>query len=90
MTDTPDFIAQKQFEIVMRKSVAQRLSLTDAMIRQSRQLAISRIKKTHPDCSEQELKYLIIKEYYAEDLGPERLNDLRTSLFSENPSLQLL
>lgn len=88
MTDTPDFIAQKQFEIVMRKSVAQRLLLTDAMIRQSRRLAITRIKKAHPDCSEQELKYLIIKEYYAEDLGPERLNDLRTSLLGS--SLQLL
>jgi hypothetical protein len=88
MTDTPDFIAQKQFEIVMRKSVAQRLSLTDAMIRQSRRLAISRIKKAWPNCTEQELKYLIIKEYYAEDLGPERLHDLQISLLGS--SLQLL
>ncbi len=82
MTDTPDFIAKKQFEIVMSKSVAQRLQLTDAMMRQSRLLAVNRIKKANPNCTDKELKYLIIEDYYGTELGEKRLKDLKQHFFN--------
>lgn len=82
MTDTPDFIAKKQFEIVMSKTVSQRLQLTDALVNQSRILAVNRIRKAHVNCTEKELKYLIIKQYYGSELGEARLNDLKQHFFN--------
>lgn len=84
MTDTPDFIARKQYEIVMSKSVAQRFRLTDAMVSHSRQLAINRIKKMHPHCSDSELKYLLIEAYYGQELGSERLIEVKQQLLGSS------
>jgi hypothetical protein len=80
MKDTPDFIMKKQFEIVMSKPIAQRLLITDEMIGLSRKLAIQRIKSQYPDLPEAHLKFLLIKEYYQNDLPPQQLDDIKHKL----------
>jgi hypothetical protein len=81
MTDTPDFIKKKQFEINKSKTIKERFEIWEGMINFGRRLAIVRIKKRlGNDISEMELRYELIKEYYGSELGPERLAELRYQL----------
>jgi hypothetical protein len=83
MTDTPDFIRKKQFEINKSKTIPERFEIWEGMISFVRKLAIKRIKKRLGDgISETELKYELIKEYYGQELGQERLAELKTQLFN--------
>jgi len=84
MTDTPDFIKKKQFEINKSKTIKERFEIWEGMINFGRRLAIVRIKKRlGNDISEMELRYELIKEYYGSELGPERLAELRHQLINQ-------
>jgi hypothetical protein len=88
MTDTPDFILKKQFEINKSKTIPERFEIWEGMINFVRQLAIKRIKKRlGENITETELKYELIKEYYGQELGQERLSELKAQLFNQPPTI---
>jgi hypothetical protein len=81
MTDTPDFIAQKQFEINRSKTVRERFEIFDGMMSFVRQMTIIRIKKRlGNEISEAQLKYEIIKEYYGNELSTIQLEEIKHKL----------
>ncbi len=81
MTDTPAFIAQKQFEIIEAKTVRERFEFFEGMMNFVRTMAIKRIKKCLGDgVSDNELKYELIKEYYGNELNENQLNDIKKKL----------
>ncbi|WP_259014582.1 hypothetical protein [Emticicia fluvialis] len=83
MTDTPEFIAAKQFEIIKAKSVRERFEIFDGMMSFVRQLAIKRIKKRlGNDISAAELKYELIKEYYGHELSEIQLAEIKAGLIN--------
>lgn len=86
MIDTSAQIARIQYDIVMSKPITQRLQLTDQMIQQSRSLALLRLKKNNPECSNKELKLLLIQEYYGTELNPVQLIALKKQLLASTSS----
>lgn len=83
MTDTPDFIARKQFEIMKAKPVSERLEIWANMMGFVREMAIKRIKsRLGNDISHQQLMFEIIKESYGKELGPERMLELKQKMFN--------
>lgn len=81
MTDTPAFIARKQFEINQSKSVKERFEIFEGMMNFIRLMTIKRIKRRlGEDISDSQLKYELIKEYYGTELGEERLSDIQKHL----------
>lgn len=80
MTDTPDFIARKQVEIVLSKPISQRLQLLNDTIQHGRQLARNRLLKQNPDLSEHELIGQLIREYYGDLLDAAQLADIDVQL----------
>lgn len=81
MTDTPDFIAQKQFEIIKAKSVRERFEIFDGMMSFVRQMAIKRIKRRlGNDISDAILKYELIKEYYGNELSEAQMQEIREGI----------
>ncbi|RYU93007.1 hypothetical protein [Emticicia agri] len=81
MTDTPDFIAQKQFEINRAKTVRERFEIFDGMMSFVRQMTIKRIKRRlGNDVSDAILKYELIKEYYGNELNETQLQEIRERL----------
>ncbi|PLK44258.1 hypothetical protein [Emticicia sp. TH156] len=88
MTDTPEFIAAKQFEIIKAKSVRERFEIFDGMMSFVRQLAIKRIKKRlGNDISNAELKYELIKEYYSHELSEVQLAEIKKGLINYHKEL---
>ncbi len=81
MKDTPDFIAQKQFEIIKAKSVRERFEIFDGMMSFVRQMAIKRIKRRlGNDVSDAILKYELIKEYYGDELSEAQMQEIREGI----------
>lgn len=79
MTDTPEFIAAKQFEIIKAKSVRERFEIFDGMMSFVRQLAIKRIKKRlGNDVPAAIVKFELIKEYYGHELSEVQLAEIKT------------
>lgn len=88
MTDTPEFIAAKQFEIIKAKSVRERFEIFDGMMSFVRQLAIKRIKKRlGNEISDAELKYELIKEYYGDELSEVQLAEIKAGLINYQKEL---
>ncbi|RDB07089.1 hypothetical protein [Runella aurantiaca] len=81
MTDTPDFIVRKQFEIIQSKTVKERFEIFDGMMSFVRQMTIKRIKKRlGEDISDAQLKYELIKEYYGAELPEEQMAEIKMRL----------
>lgn len=81
MTDTPDFIARKQFEIIQAKSVRERFEIFEGMMNFVRQMTIKRIKNhLGEDISEAQLKFEIIKAYYGTELGEDEMSKINKQL----------
>ncbi len=81
MTDTPDFIIRKQFEIIQAKSIQERFDIFDGMMSFVRQMTIKRIKnRLGENISDAQLKYEIIKEYYGKELGEETMSIIQKQL----------
>jgi hypothetical protein len=76
MTDTPDFIARKQVEIVLSKPISQRLQLLNDTIEHGRQLARNRLLKQNPNLSPHELMGQLIREYYSDFFNATQLADI--------------
>ncbi len=84
MTDTPTFIARKQYEINHSKTVKERFAIFEGMMSFVRLMTIKRIKKRlGDDISDTQLKYEIIKEYYGGELSSEQLSEIQVRLHSK-------
>lgn len=85
MTDTPAFIARKQYEINHSKTVRERFDVFEGMMSFVRLMSIKRIKKRlGNDISDTQLKYELIKEYYGNELSLEQLLEIQIKLKSSN------
>lgn len=62
--DTPDFILQKQREILMTKSPQKRLDMTLQMAEDSRQMALMIIKRENPALSQGEQNAIFFQRMY--------------------------
>lgn len=80
MNDTPDFIAQKQVEIVLNKPISQRLQLLSDTIEHGRQLARNRLLKQNPNLSAPELMGQLIRAYYGDLFNAAQLTDIDRQL----------
>jgi len=84
MTDTPNFIMRKQFEIIQAKSVKERFGIFDGMMHFVRQMAIKRIKKQlGEDISQSQLTYELIKEYYGKELSNQQMTEIKEQLLGQ-------
>lgn len=61
MTDTPDFIARKQFEIIQAKSVRERFEIFEGMMNFVRQMTIKRIKKRLGEVAKHSLNLRLLR-----------------------------
>jgi len=73
MTDTPEHIAQKQFEILYAKPPMERFRMACEMNQWAWQMIENQIKKRYPAISLPDLKAQAFKLFYANDFPPEKL-----------------
>jgi hypothetical protein len=64
MDDTPEFIKQKQHEIIMAKSPAERLEMAFEMAEFGRKMVEDRIRRQYPDFNEAQVRAKFVREYY--------------------------
>ncbi len=83
MNDTPDFIAQKQYEITMALPIVDRLKLTAGAADFSRRMAITRIRERNPTISDSELRYELIVDFYGDELPAYQLAEIKRLLLTE-------
>lgn len=84
MTDTPAFIAQKQFEILQSKTNKERFQIFEGMMDFVRTMAIKRIKKQlGDDVSDNMLKYELIKAYHGSELSDSQLSEIKNELMAQ-------
>ena len=76
MTDTSEDARQKQREIILSKTVQERLVMGLQMMEDVRQIVLNSIRIKNPGISEVDLKIEFVKRYYKNDFSPERLADI--------------
>ena len=64
MNDTPDFMHQKQLEIIYSKTPAERFMMGIEMCRSARRMVEAGILQENPSISEDQLNYLVFTRYY--------------------------
>ncbi|MFW6249388.1 MAG: hypothetical protein ACOC4J_06435 [Bacteroidota bacterium] len=80
MNDTPKYIKQKQFEIIMAKPLKERMNELFEMTELSRKIIQNRIKVKNPDISEIDLKVELFKTFYRFDFEKETLNRIAENM----------
>ncbi len=80
MNDTPKYIQQKQFEIIIAKPLKERLNGLFEMTELSRKIILNRIKTKMPDISEIDLKIELFKAFYRYDYDKETLNRIAENM----------
>jgi len=80
MNDTPKYIKQKQFEIIMAKPLKERIKELFEMTELSRKIIQNRIKVKNPDISEIDLKVELFKTFYRFDFEKETLNQIAENM----------
>jgi hypothetical protein len=80
MQDTPDFIRQKQFEIIAQKSNAEKLQMTMEMIELSLQMAYNLIKGQNPHFSHREIIAHRFEMLYKDCFQPDELERIKKHL----------
>lgn len=76
MNDTPDYIHKKQLEIILSKSMPERILMGLQMMDDARFIVLNSIRKDNPGITEADLKIEFIRRYYKNDLSEEYLNDV--------------
>ncbi|MFN3315837.1 MAG: hypothetical protein ACK40K_03430 [Raineya sp.] len=82
MQDTPDYIRQKQFEIISQKSNAEKLQITMEMIELSLQMAYNLIKHQNPHFSHREIIAHRFETIYKDYFLPDELQRIKNHLLS--------
>lgn len=80
MNDTPKYILEKQFEIVMAKPLNERVKDLFEMTELSRRIIRNRIEANNPDIPEVELKVELFKAFYRSDFDDYSLNQIVDSM----------
>ena len=80
MNDTPQYIQQKQFEIIFAKPLKDKLNGLFEMTELSRKIIQSRIQAERPDISDTDLKIEMFKAFYRFDYDPETLNRIAENM----------
>ena len=76
MNDTPKYIQQKQFEIIIAKPLKERLNGLFEMTELSRKIIQNRIKTKKPDISIIDLKIELFKAFYQFDYDKITINKI--------------
>lgn len=76
MEDTPTHIHQKQLEIILSKTMQERLAMGLQMMEDTRLIVMRGIRQQNPGISETEVKIEFIKRYYKDDFTPEYMEDV--------------
>jgi len=80
MNDTPKYILEKQFEIVMTKPLKERVNDLFEMTELSRKIIQNRIEANNPDIQEVELKVELFKAFYRSDFDDHLFNQIVDSM----------
>ncbi len=87
MNDTPDYVIQKQFEIINSRPLSDRIANLFEMTELSRTIIKNRIKERSPDISEIDLKIELFKLFYRFDFDSQTLEkiaeDMKQSLMND-------
>jgi hypothetical protein len=79
MTDTPDFIYQKQFEIIFSKPIKERFLMGFDMIESVRSMVENSIRRENPTMSALDVRIAVFKRYYVNDFSPTQLEKIATA-----------
>jgi hypothetical protein len=94
MNDTPRYVLQKQFEIIISKPLKERIAGLFEMTELSRKIILNQLKTNNPELSEIELKIKLFKTFYKFDFDTETLNliaeNMRQFLTNETNSKQTM
>lgn len=82
MKDTPEFIPQKQFEIIYQKSDYEKLTMTLEMMQLSFDMAYQFIKREYPHLSHRQIIARRFRIMYEKDFSAEELE--RIAQYLEN------
>ncbi len=80
MNDTPKYILEKQFEIVMEKPLNERVKDLFEMTELSRKIIRNRIETNNPDIPEVDLKVELFKAFYRSDFDDHLLSQIVDSM----------
>ena len=76
MKDTPRYVYQIQFDIVMSKPIKERLFNFNRMIIDTLKLAQMRIEKKYPFLTYPQLRAEMFREMYRNDFPPDKLAEI--------------
>lgn len=82
MLDTPEEIQQKQYDILMSKSMEERVLIGFATVDFARAIAESSIRQANPGISEIDLKIALLKRFYANQFSEEAMDNIVASMIS--------
>jgi len=76
MTDTPDYIYAKQFEIFFSKPPKERVLRNLAMTEFVRETTRRRIKRQNPKFSDLEVKIEMFRQFYSNEFTPDEMENI--------------
>lgn len=76
MTDTPDFVYQKQFDIIFSKTPRERFLMGFEMMDSVHQIVENSIRKHNPTISEIDIRVAVFKRYYQNDFSSQELEKI--------------
>ena len=84
MNDTPKHILKKQFEIINKRSDAEKIEKLFELTELSREIILGQLREKHPEMSERELIAELFKIFYKKDFSSEKLNEIAESIREYN------
>ena len=82
MTDTPDFIYQKQFDIIFSKTPKERFLMGFEMIESVKRIVENSIRRETPTISDLDLRVAVFKRYYQNDFSTVQLEKIAAALLA--------
>ncbi len=76
MTDTPEYIYAKQFEIFYSKSLKERFLMNLELSEFVRETSRRRIKRQNPNFSDLEVKQEVFRQSYTDEFSREQMNQI--------------
>lgn len=80
MKDTPEFIMQKQFEIIYAKPISERWQMAVDMSDFGRAMVEKRVRKNFPHFDEIEVKVQTFKEFYVDTFSESQMEAIAESM----------
>jgi len=80
MNDTPQHIFKKQFDIIYKRSDAEKIEGLFEMTELSRSIILDRLREKYPEMSEADLKAELFKIFYKDDFDPIKLDKIAESI----------